>query len=101
MVKTKFTMTSKVWFYSGRAGWYFLTLAKEPSSAIRKTFEPLTRAWGSLPVKATIGKTSWETSIFPDKKAGAYLLPLKAAVRRQEKISEGDRIRFSVLIRCP
>ena len=101
MVKTKFTMKSKVWFYEGKAGWYFLTLAKEPSKAIRKTFGPLARSWGSLPVTVTIGKTIWETSIFPERKSGAYLLPLKADVRRKEKIAEGDRITFSVVIRFP
>ena len=101
IVKTRFTMKSKVWFYSGKAGWYFLTLAKEPSESIRKTFGPLARPWGSLPVTVTIGKTSWETSIFPDKKAGAYLLPLKADVRKKEKIAEGDRIAFSIAIRFP
>lgn len=101
MVKTKFTMKSKVWFYPGKAGWYFLTLAKEPSEAIRTTFGPLARPWGSLPVTATIGKTSWETSIFPDKKAGTYLLPLKADVRKKEQVDEGDRIKFSVVIRFP
>lgn len=101
MVKTKFTMKSKVWFYPGKAGWYFLTLAKEPSKAIRRTFGPLARPWGSLPVTVTIGRTKWETSIFPDKKAGAYLLPLKADVRKKEQVDEGDRIKFSVVIRFP
>ena len=101
MVKTKFTMKSKVWFYEGKAGWYFLTLAKEPSESIRKTFGPLARAWGSLPVTVMIGKTAWKTSIFPERKSGAYLLPLKADVRRKEKIAEGDRITFSVVIRFP
>ena len=94
-------MTSRVWFYPGKAGWYFLTLAKEPSEAIRKSFGPVARAWGSLPVTVTIGKTSWETSTFPDKKAGAYLFPLKADVRKKEKIAEGDRIKFSVMVHCP
>lgn len=101
MVKTKYTMKSKVWFYPGKAGWYFLTLAKEPSESIRKTFGPLARAWGSLPVTVTIGKSSWETSIFPGKKAGAYLLPLKAEVRKKEQIAEGDKITFSIAIRFP
>ncbi len=100
-MKTKFTMTSKVWFYSGKAGWYFLTLPPKPSEAIRKNFAPLARAWGSLPVTVTMGKTRWETSIFPEKRSGAYVLPLKADVRRKENIDEGDRIKFSVVIRWP
>jgi hypothetical protein len=34
------------------------------------------------------------TSIFPDRKAGAYLLPLKAEIRKSEKIRAGDTVRF-------
>jgi hypothetical protein len=37
-------------------------------------------------VKARVGETSWATSIFPDKKSGAYLLPLKKEVRKAESI---------------
>ena len=101
MVKAKFTMKSKVWFYEGKAGWYFLTLPQGPSKSIQGTFAPLARAWGSLPVTATIGKISWETSIFPDSKKGAYVLPLKADVRKKEEIDEGNRISFSILVRLP
>ena len=57
------------------------------------------RGWGSLPVTVTIGKTSWKTSIFPDAKAGAYLLPLKADVRKKEKILASDTVSFSLEIR--
>ena len=53
IVKTKFTMKSKVWFYEGKAGWYFLTLPQEPSKSIRRTYAPMARAWGSLPVTVT------------------------------------------------
>ena len=56
------------------------------------------RGWGSVRVKATIGKTSWDTSIFPDSKEGTYLLPLKAAVRKKEGIFDGDSITFRIQI---
>jgi hypothetical protein len=41
-------------------------------------------------VTATIGGTVWKTSIFPDAKAGVYVLPLKKAVRKAEKVEAGD-----------
>ena len=47
-------------------------------------------AWGSVYVEATIGSTIWRTSLFPSKQAGGWLLPLKAAVRKAEKIAEGS-----------
>ena len=38
----------------------------------------------------------WETSLFHDKKRDAFLLPVKADVRRREKIGLGDTIEVSV-----
>jgi hypothetical protein len=76
------------------AGWHFVTLPKKESDEIKKNFGAKKRGWGSLRVTATIGKTTWKTSIFPDKKAGAYLLPLKAEVRKKEGIGEGDAFKL-------
>lgn len=92
-------MKAKVWLYPGMAGWHFVALPKKESAAIKKSFGMLSRGWGSLPVSVTIGKTEWKTSIFPDRKAGAYLLPLKAYVRKKEEIFEGDVISFSLALR--
>jgi Domain of unknown function (DUF1905) len=39
-----------------------------------------------------VGKTPLETSVFPDAKSGCYLLPVKAAVRPDEKIRHGDQV---------
>lgn len=74
------------------AGWHFVTIPKDISEEIKSRFGDRTRGWGSLPVSATIGATTWKTSIFPDKKAGAYLLPLKADVRKKEHIGAEDTI---------
>lgn len=81
------------------AGWHFVTLPRKQSDAIKKMFGAIRRGWGSLPVAATIGKTRWETSIFPDRKTGAYLLPLKVDVRKKEGVAAGDMITFLLEIR--
>ena len=99
MMKTRYKMRGKVWLYPGMAGWHFVTLPKKQSAEIKKLFGILKRGWGSLRVVATVGKTSWATSIFPDKKAGAYLLPIKASVRKQESVVAGDTITFLVEIK--
>jgi hypothetical protein len=41
-------------------------------------------------VRATVGATSWTTSVFPDARRGAYVLPVKRAVRQAEDLDEGD-----------
>lgn len=92
-------MKGKVWMYPGEAAWYFVTLPKKESKELSDLFEHEKRGFGSLPVTVTIGKTSWDTSIFPDKKAGAYLLPLKAEVRKKESVKAKKTITFSLQVR--
>jgi hypothetical protein len=92
-------MRSEVWLYPGMAGWHFISVSKKHSEDIKKRFGAKQRGWGSLPVTVTIGKTSWKTSIFPDKRSGTYLLPLKADVRKREGILKGDTISFSIEIK--
>jgi hypothetical protein len=98
MKANTYTMRAKVWLYPGMAGWHFISLPKSQSAAIKARFGGLARGWGSLRVVVALGRTSWRTSIFPDKKTGTYLLPLKAEVRKKEKIAAGNSIIFSIEI---
>lgn len=100
MYKNKYKARAKVWLYPGQTPWHFVTLPKKLSADIKARFKMVKKGWGSLPVTATVGKTSWETSIFPDRKAGAYLLPLKVDVRKKEDIKAGDTRDFSVEIKA-
>ena len=79
-------------------GMYFLQIPKSQSKLISKQFGDVKRGWGSLPVAVTIGRTTWKTSIFPDKKTGVYGLPLKADVRKKEGILEGNTVTFLIAI---
>ncbi len=90
---------AKVWLYSGKAAWHFITLPKKKSSDIKRKFGLMKRGWGSLPVVVTVGTTTWKTSIFPDSKRGAYLLPLKSEVRNKERLSANNMVSFIVEIR--
>lgn len=97
-VKKNYKMRSKVWLYPGMAGWHFVTLPKKQGEEIKAHFDVMSRGFGSLPVKVTIGETSWKTSIFPDKESGSYVLPLKADVRKKESIVQDKMITFSIEI---
>ena len=98
MKYNQYKMSVKVWLYPGMAGWHFLGISKKQSAEIRKHFGMYARGWGSLPVCVTLGKTTWKTSIFPDKKSGSYLLPLKAEVRKKEGIQHDDVVVFTITI---
>ena len=81
------------------AAWRFLTLPKKQGREIKKKFGTYARGWGSLPVSVVIGTTAWNTSIFPDKKSGSYLLPLKAKIRKTENISDHSTVSFVLTLR--
>ena len=100
MPSSPYKIKSEVWLYPGMAGWHFISVPRKDSEDIRKRFGKKQRGWGSLPVSVVIGKTKWKTSIFPDKKSGTYLLPLKADVRKKEEIFRGDKVSFSIEIKA-
>jgi hypothetical protein len=97
--KRTFEMRSKVWPYPGMAAWRFLTLPKKYGQEIKQRFSAHSRGWGSLPVSVTVGNSTWDTSIFPDKKSGSYLLPLKAKIRKAEGIEDQAMVSFVLTLR--
>jgi hypothetical protein len=97
------TIRGPVWLWQGSDGapakgsWYFLTIDGETASAIRASAANAA-AWGSVSVTATIGGTTWRTSLFPSKAHGGWLLPLKAAVRKAERIAEGSEVEAMLVL---
>lgn len=97
MTKT-YELSARVWVYQGKAAWHFLTLPKDVAKDIDFYFSQEKRGWGSLPVTVVVGKTTWKTSIFPDKESGSYLLPLKAEVRKKEGIIVGNTLGLTLTL---
>lgn len=95
---TEFEFKAKIWLYPGSSAWHFVCLPKKISKEIKAEFGDLARGWGSLPVKAKIGKTKWRTSIFPDSKTNTYLLPVKLKIRKKEKIKLGEIMKINLVV---
>ncbi len=91
-------MKAKVWVYPGMAAWRFLLLPVKEGHKIKEKYGRSARGWGSLPVSVTIKSTTWKTSIFPDKRSGSYLLPLKAEIRKKEKLADDSTVSFTIKI---
>ncbi len=85
------TVQGTIWKYPGFRGWHFFTVNKTVSARIKNRSLAPRRGFGSLYVTARIGTTEWKTSIFPTKE-GTYLLAVKSAVRKKEKIEIGKRV---------
>jgi len=82
--------TGRIWYWRGPAPWYFVTIPRKHSLALRAMSSVLTYGWGVIPVTARIRNTAWTTSLFP--REGLYALPLRVNVRNAERLDEGDRI---------
>ena len=78
----------QIWFWKGPAPWFFLKVPSPQSDELHEIMTQVTYGWGMIPVKAQIGKTIWTTSLWP--KDGTYVLPIKASIRKTEKLEEGD-----------
>lgn len=99
MATGSYKLVSKIFVYPGMGGWRFLGLPLKEGKEIKEKCGKNAKGWGSLPVEVTIGTTTWETSIFPDKKSGSYLLPLKAQVRKKEEIDDDEKVSFTLRLR--
>ena len=82
--------TGTVLFWRGPAPYFFVAVPEGPSRDIKSISHLVTYGWGVIPVRARIGRTAFETSLFP--KDGRYLLPLKVVVRKAENLAEGDEV---------
>lgn len=100
MKKKLYKLSEKVFMWPGQQGnWHFVYVPKKESIKIKEDFGAKAKGFRSLPVTVTVGKTSWDTSIFPDSHSGCYLLPLKAKMRKAEGIWEGDVLNYSIKIK--
>lgn len=86
------------WDARADSSWYFTALPPELSEDIREIPRPH-RGFGSVRVHVRNGASAWRTSIFPDSTRGAYVLPLKKAVRDAEALVDGGpvTVRLEVL----
>jgi Domain of unknown function (DUF1905) len=81
---------AELWPWDARRAdaWTFVSLPASESEEIRDLAGGLRRGFGSVRVRATIGGSTWTTSIFPGK--AGYVLPVKRPVRVAEALDAGD-----------
>jgi hypothetical protein len=85
--------TAELWAYGDEPGsWHFVTLPVDLADELRDRADAAgpRRGFGSIRVSATIGATTWQTSLFPEAKGGSMVLPVKKPVRLAEDIEAGD-----------
>ena len=88
--------SGELWFWKGPAPWHFVTVPDEDSSELAAASAVVSYGWGMIPVTARIGRTAWKTSLWP--KDGRYIVPVKAEVRRAERLRVGDIVTVSLAV---
>ena len=99
----RITHTGPLWRWTtpnAPAAWHFVSIDGEAGEALSATalmrrLEGLSRGFGSLKVAATIGASTFKTSVFPSKELG-WLLPIKANVRKAEGLTEGEAVELAL-----
>jgi len=80
----------KIFFWRGPAPYLFVAVPALQGQEIKAVSRLVTYGWGVIPVHVHIGKTEWNTSLFP--KDGSYLVPIRMSVQKAEKLKEGDEV---------
>lgn len=86
-----------IWYWRGPAPFYFVTVPPEQCQELKGIARSVTYGWGMIPADVWIGNTRWYTALWP--KDGGYVVPIKASVRKAEKVAEGDEVTIKLEIR--
>jgi len=87
-----------LWRHDGEAAWYFLTLPFAVADDIEERHGRTAGGFGSVRVRVRVGATEWATSVFPGNKRKSYVLPVKAAVRKAERLDDGTSVHVTLTV---
>jgi hypothetical protein len=82
--------------WRGPAPYHFVVVPEDEAEQIQETAAAVTYGWGMVPVRGRIGETEFTTSLWP--RDGGYVVPLKVAVRRSERLALGDVVDVRLVI---
>ena len=83
----------EVEIFPQKGGWFYVRV---PVSMTEQLLHRADR--GLIPIRATIGDISWDTSLMP-MGDGTHFIPLNAKVRKKENIELGNHIKVSFQLR--
>ncbi len=90
--KIQYEFAAVIWKHSSTGSWYFVSLPEHLSQEIRENLKWQEEGWGRMKACASLFELKWDTAIWFDKKRNTYLLPLKAEIRNQANLRDGDEI---------
>jgi hypothetical protein len=93
----RLTFDGELVYWRGPSPFHFVAVPPDGAELLHAVAPVATYGWGVIPVTVTIGRTTFATSVFP--RDGGYLVPVKDAVRRAERIELGDTVDVELTLR--
>jgi hypothetical protein len=90
-----FTVKDRVRHFDREGGWYFVAVPVEYSEELADLADR-----GLVPIRATVGQTSWDTSLLP-MGDGTHFVALGKPVRKAEDLEVGDQVELTFTPREP
>ncbi|MGC6472545.1 MAG: DUF1905 domain-containing protein [Parvibaculales bacterium] len=82
-----------------KADYFYIAVPRDISDHIRHFTGHIQRGFKSLKVRAQIGATGWDSSIFPSTRENTFFLLLSKKIRTAEKLEKGDMARVELNVR--
>ena len=76
--------------------WVFVNLPDDVADEIEDAAPEPRRGFGAVRVEVTVGASTWRTSVFPSKEAKTFVLPVKRAILKAEKLAVGETVAVSL-----
>ena len=93
MASHRYVFPGEVELFPQEGGWYYVAAPADVAEELADLAGGSDR--GLIAVTATVGATTWDTSLLP-KGDGAHFVALNATVRRAEGLELGDRVEVAV-----
>jgi hypothetical protein len=88
--------SGEIWYWRGPAPFHFISVPDDASAAVRAVASEVTYGWGMIPVRVRLGSSVWDTALWP--KDGRYVVPIKDAIRRAERLAVGDTAEVELVV---
>jgi Domain of unknown function (DUF1905) len=87
---------AEVFQWRGPSPYFFVETPDDVDAFLHDHMPELTYGWGVIPARVRIGDTEVTTSLIP--RDDVYLVPIKVALRRPERIDDGDVVRVHLSV---
>ena len=92
-----YAFAAELYLWEARVdSWVFANLPEDVADEIEDAAPEPRRGFGAVRVEVTVGGSTWRTSVFPSKHDATFVLPVKKAILKAEKLAVGDIVGISL-----